>query len=196
MKKLILYSALSLLAFASSSLVADTAYVKGNTICIKTDTYTKDEIKGDRYKKLVYYVNVPPSVVSPPNNNAYSSAAISEDYIDFSGVTGQDLQGNPVPLGPNGITQITQAYSNMQAILNYFKIPVTNVTKLDVAVQAEVQNDFLTYRSTCNQVQATIWPTLQPPRTIMAVNWLNLGVVEVTFRARNPYKLKVSSTLD
>jgi len=139
---------------------------------------------------LVYYVNVPPTVVSPPNNGAYSHAAITKEFIYFSGVTGQDLNGNPVPLGPDGITQITQAYANLQAILNYFKIPVTNVTKLDVAIDAEDDATFQTYRSTTNTVQAAIWD-VQPPRTIMGVNVLNLGILEVTFTARNPYKLKV-----
>jgi enamine deaminase RidA (YjgF/YER057c/UK114 family) len=194
MKKLF-FTVASFCTVVFSFAMADTAFVnnKGELV-IETNTYTKHELKNGRFKKLVYYVDVPPTVASPPNNGAYSSAAITKDFIFFSGVTGQDLNGDPVPLGPNGITQITQAYANMQAILKYFKLPVTQVTKLDVSVEAQDRDTFLTYRSTANVVQSAIWKK-QPPRTIQAVNFLNLGVLEVTFTARNPYPLKVRSVL-
>lgn len=186
----------ALLTVLTCSLHADTAFVNhSGELVIHTTTYTKEQVKHDRWKDLVFYVNVPPTVASPPNNGAYSHAGITKDYIWFSGVTGQDLNGDPVPLGPNGITQITQAYANLQNILNYFQIPVTNVVKLDVSIAADDETTFQTYRSTANQVQSAIWTIQQPPRTIQAVNFLNLGVLEVTFTVRNPHKIHVISDL-
>jgi len=175
---------------------SDFAYVncKGEIII---ETQVQNEYELHHYKaKPVYYVDIPADVVSPPNNGAYSTAAITKDFIWFSGVTGQDLNGNPVPIGPNEITQITQAYDNMQAILNYFQIPVTNVLKLDVDIAAPDEATFLTYRSTTNTVQSQIWTTSgQPPSTIKGVSFLNLGILEVTFTARNTRKVIVVPVL-
>lgn len=181
MKLKLLTVCLALVAFGSAQ--ADTVEPDGDHLLIRCDG------NGCK-KKEVFYVNFPADVVSPPNNGAYSGASITKDFIFLSGVTGQYTNGDPAPLGPNGITQITQAYTNLVNILNYLQIPVTDVVKLDVLIEAQDQYTFQTYRSTANQVQSTIWQ-VQPPRTITGVNTLNLGVLEVTATVKNTKKTKV-----
>lgn len=180
MRKILALVAVCLVS--ASAFAIDTVESHGDKLIIHCDSSCKGQ--------EVFYVNFPPTVVSPPNNLAYSHAAITKDFIWLSGVTGQDLNGDPVPLGPNGITQITQAYANLVNELNYLGISVNDVVKLDVSIQSATENDFLTYRSTANQVQSGIW-TVQPPRTIMGVSYLNLGVLEVTATVKNTKKLIV-----
>ncbi len=184
MKKLALFLAC---LFVSTLSAIDTVEPDGDKLIIHCDGPCRDQ--------EVFYVNFPPYVVSPPNNLAYSHAAITKEFIWLAGVTGQDLNGDPVPLGPDGITQITQAYQNLVNELNYLGISVDDVVKLDVLIETVTRDDFLTYRSTANVVQSNIWD-VQPPRTISGTNYLNLGVLEVSAVVKNTKKLVVRGPHD
>lgn len=146
-------------------------------------------------KKDTYYVNFPDTVVSPPNNDAYTHAAINVDnnYIYLSGVTGQDLNGDPVPpVGTDYQAQITQAYQNLVNELNYLQIPLSDVVKLDVLIEGG-HGDFETRRFNANVAENLFWGpnSPKPPRTITGVSALNLGVLEVSAIVANPYKVEV-----
>jgi len=135
-------------------------------------------------KKPVFYVNFPNTVISPPNNDAYTHAAISVDgeFIYLSGVTGQDLNGDPIPpVGDDFQNQITQAYQNLVNELSYLQIPLTNVVKLDVLIEGG-HGDFETRRFNANVAENLFWGenNPKPPRTITGVQALNLGVLEVS----------------
>lgn len=188
-----LFLALMTAAFGFTSLQASDAIKFNNGKLVVTTSGSTN--------KPVYYVDFPASVVSPPNNNAYSggSVIIKDNLIYLSGVTGQDINGNPIP--PTGDfpffdwqDQITQAYQNLVNILNYLHIPVEDVIKLDVLIEGSHDGAvFEVRRYQCNVAENQFWGASnpKPPRTITGVSALNLGVVEVSAIVYNPYDVVV-----
>lgn len=175
-------------------------------ILITTSICAVDSVHVDRRGRLViettdrhssengvYNVNFPITVVSAPNNTAYSTATITKDYIYLSGISGQTLNGEIVPFNPitNGSEQINQAYLNVINILNYLELPLQNVVNFEIDIVAADATAFFAARNIANFVTNTFWPLDAPSRTIRGVSFLPSGFFSLTTVIKNTRPIKV-----